>query len=258
MRFPRYFFIFILVFGFTSSTGHCGEFAKHLAQKRFQLSSQTAQQDESNLTKHQHALKAFALSALIPGAGQLYNKNHYRAIGFVSFEILGVFYYINQNNEGKDLENVYEAYADEHWIEDRYWDALATASGEDRDDMEALRTYESGRWSHHLPEWRNQTYYENIGKYDQFNSGWDDAQSDFGRDSQLREDYTFMRKDSNDAFKRAGTAISLVILNHLVSALEAGYSAGRQSNELQASLGFIPQRTVANNYVPALSMRILW
>ncbi|KAA3663335.1 MAG: hypothetical protein DWQ10_00415, partial [Calditrichaeota bacterium] len=168
MKLTRFIVIFVLLNLFLTINSAGGEFSKNLAKNRLQLLQNTTPQDEQDLSTHRRALKAFAMSALVPGLGQLYNKNRYRAIGFLAFELAGIFYYINQNNEGNDLEAVYEAYADAHWVENRYWDALAAASGEKRTDMEALRTYESGRWSHHLPEWRNQTYYENIGKYDQF------------------------------------------------------------------------------------------
>lgn len=247
----------VILFG-QPSQGFCNENPENVGPKRFLLSGRVEPQNKVEVGGDKQALKAFLLSAAIPGLGQVMNKDHYRALGYFTVELLAIFYYRNQDNEGKNLEAEFQAYADAHWVEDRYWDALASASGEKRTDIEALKEYEAGRWSHHLPDWHSQTYYENIGKYDQFNSGWDDAQSDFGRDSELREAYTFMRKDSNDAFNRAGTAISIIMINHIISAFEAGFTAHKQKNSLQASLRIRPQKTATNNYVPALAMRFSW
>ncbi|KAA3612621.1 MAG: hypothetical protein DWQ05_18390 [Calditrichaeota bacterium] len=254
----------VFIFLLAMSVGNCfgGELPGEGAPRRFRINSANPStnlpQEKQGFTGNNRALKAFLFSAIIPGTGQLYNKNKYRGLAFFAVELASIFYYIDQNDKGNEYEALYETFADNHWVESRYWDALAAVSGEKRSDMEALREYESGRWSHHLPERRNQTYYENIGKYDQFNSGWDDALSDFGRDSELREEYTFIRKDSNDAFNRAGMAISIVMVNHVLSALEAGYTAHKQNNGLQASMKIVPQKTGANDFVPALSMRLSW
>ncbi len=250
--------VFLIPGIFYTSPAFCGELPEDLGPKRFQLTQKTAPQQKQEIAGDKQALKAFLLSAMVPGLGQMINKDHYRALGFFAVEIMSIFYYRDQDNKGKDLETIYQNFADAHWVEDRYWDALAAASGEKRTDIEALKQYEAGRWSHHLPDWRNQTYYENIGKYDQFNSGWDDAQSDFGRDSKLRDEYTFMRKDSNDAFNRAGMAISIIMVNHIISAFEAGFTAHRQKNSLHASMKIVPKKTATNQYVPALAMRFSW
>lgn len=203
------------------------------------------------------ATRALLLSALVPGLGQLYNKSYWKSGLFFAVEVASWFVYFGQRAEGRRLEDLYEQYADAHWDPARYWSALAAESGCDPADMTCLKNYERSNFSHHLPDEKNQTYYENIGKYDQFNIGWDDATEHRARDSEHRERYTLMRKDSNDAFEMARLGASVVLLNHIVSALEAALTARKQDRALQGSIRFRPMK-VRNEVVPALAVRLAW
>ncbi len=203
------------------------------------------------------APRALLMSVAVPGLGQVYNKNYLKAAAFLGVEIASWFIYFDQTAEGNRLQDEFEAFADAHWYPDRYWSALANESGCDPNDLDCLKQWERSNFSHHLPDEKNQTYYENIGKYDQFNIGWEDAQKHRSRDSQLREKYTFMRKDSNDAFEMARLGATIVLLNHIVSALEAGYTAHKEDQRVRHALRVIP-RKVRNEIVPALALRLTW
>ncbi|MDQ7064012.1 MAG: DUF5683 domain-containing protein [candidate division KSB1 bacterium] len=201
--------------------------------------------------------RALLMSAVLPGLGQAYNKTYWRMGIYVGVEVASWFVYVDQTRLGRKLEDEFQQFADQYWSEDRYWAALSAESGIDINDMARLREWERQNFSHHLPEEKNQTYYENIGKYDQFNIGWVDARAHRARDSQLREQYTFMRKDSNDAFENARLGATIVILNHIISALEAALTAHLQDQRVRGSVRIVPKR-VNRDIVPALALRVTW
>jgi len=216
-------------------------------------------EDGAPATKNSHKpIKAAIFSALIPGSGQIYNRTYIRAGIYLAIEAASIYYAIDQNKKGDRLDANFKAYADQYWHPERYWNALADESGCDINDTACLKEWERDHFSHYLPDTKNQTYYENIGKYDQFNIGWEDATEHRGRDSALREAYTYMRRDSNNAYENARLATTILIINHIVSAAEAAYTAHRrQSKGAHAALNLEPQQ-YGKKIIPALAMRVTW
>jgi hypothetical protein len=209
--------------------------------------------------------KAFLLSALVPGAGQLYNGSYIKAVAFLAIEAASWAMYFKNDKKGADIDAEFHTYADKHWSENEYWDYIAKFSGMNRNDVEALRTWEQGHFSHGLHRDKDQQYYEMIGKYDQFNYGWDDSDVgllDEGWKTALRSknrlDYEDRRNDSNQAFKTATTMATIAIVNHLFSGLEAAWSSARYNNyQMEASLRLSP-RYVDGRPCTALSLNITW
>jgi hypothetical protein len=206
--------------------------------------------------------KAVLLSAVIPGTGELYNKSFLKGLAFLGIEVGGWVVYGVYTQRGNEKENEFERFADLHWDEDQYWHSLFEDSkGQcSEGDLECLKEYERQNFSHHLPETKNQTYYENIGKYDQFNGGWDDSKSGQARqrDSENRQFYTRMRRNANDQFKTATIGATVVLINHVLSAIDAGLTTYRFNNRrTQASMGLEMQR-YDQELVPALSMKMSW
>ena len=129
------------------------------------------------------------------------------------------------------LEKEYKEFADRWWSEALYWEWYYSL-GED-----------TSAAVEHLPSTKNQQYYEMIGKYNWFVMGWIDAQDSswYGdpdvsnieepnRTTDKREEYLRMRKRSNDMLKLATYSVAGVIVNHLLSALDAAITA-KISNE---------------------------
>lgn len=203
--------------------------------------------------------KAFLFSAAIPGVGEFYNKSFLKGLAFLGAEVGAWAMYAVYTQRGNDQEDAFEAYARTHWSEDEYWASLARLSGCDVNNRPCLRDYESETFSHFLPDERSQTYYENIGKYDQFNAGWDDSISGEAkrRDSANRELYTRMRKKANDQFKIATWGASIVLVNHVISALDAAYTTYKFNREIKASMGMEMQR-YDQEIVPTLAMKMSW
>jgi hypothetical protein len=171
--------------------------------------------------------KAFMLSLVVPGAGEYYNGQKIKAVSFLAADALFWTGYFIYHKKGVDKENDYKAFADLHYDPDvflQWWDTVP------EDDQNA--------YSHRLPvdengmPIRNHEYYENIGKYDQFQVGWEDIGPNYPPEDTsalwgYRVTYLDMRKQSNDYYSRATTMIMVSIANHIVSAFDAAIGAKR-------------------------------
>ncbi len=177
--------------------------------------------------------KAFLLSLAIPGAGEYYNGQKIKAGTFLAVDALLWTGYFIYHKKGSDKENEYQTFADDNYTWQTFiiaWDQLPE---EDKDRFSHRMPWDDGS---NRPNF-NHEYYENIGKYDQFQVGWNDI--DFSpwdiRDtteagkivSNLRSQYLDMRKQANDYFSNATTAVMISIANHVVSAFDAAIGAKR-------------------------------
>jgi hypothetical protein len=218
-----------------------------------------SQKEASEVSGRKSPKLAGLMSAIVPGAGQFYARSYVKAALFLGVEVGSWVAYAHFRQRGIDLRAEYEAFADANWVEERYWSWLAQVSGCSVQDLNCLKEYERQNFTHHLPDERDLEYYENIGKYDQFNSGWIDSESGLGmrRDSAYREQYTLMRKDSNDQFRRATNMTAIVLLNHVLSAFDAAWTSSRHNRTLRASLRIVPMR-YQYQALPALNMRLTW
>jgi hypothetical protein len=110
--------------------------------------------------------------------------------------------------------------------------------GNTKDHSEELYRLIASDSSDHIYAKKNHEYYENIGKYNQFFSGWDDADPNnpdiketksgtpIAR-SPHRSKYLHMRAEANRFKQVASYAISAVMFNHVVSAVDAIFSTTR-------------------------------
>lgn len=119
-------------------------------------------------------------------------------------------------------------------------------------------------FTHTLPSYGEQQYYELIGKYDQFSRGWDDSdpQHQLENEIPIRStskrfyEYARMRAKANEFYDVASTWVNVAIVNHVLSAIDAFWSAKQYNKTLHAhmrtriiptQLGMIP--------VPELNVR---
>ncbi len=201
--------------------------------------------------------KALLFSAVVPGSGQIYSRSYLKGLAFLVIEAAALTGHFRFNSEGNRLEDRFEADANTQWDEDAYWDWMQEICGPGCSNMDSLRSYERASFSHFLPEVKNQPYYENIGKYNQFVIGWEDFREETLNDSieiftyadyqngewdgqdlrtisPKRNDYTELQDDSDRNFKRATTFASLLLLNHVVSALDAAWTTKKFNRRVQA------------------------
>jgi hypothetical protein len=127
-----------------------------------------------------------------------------------------------------------------------------------------LRQVESEQYSHRLPVTRTQQYYEMIGKYPmQFGNAWDDARFDYnysGPDNITFNNnfYMDMREESNRLYNVAQNALMVVLINHVVSAVDAGFTTrnyNRRQLQMEMSYNNIP---IKGEYLNMFGVNLKW
>jgi len=215
------------------------------------------------------------LSAIIPGAGQIYNGDYWIAAAFVAVEAALVTTAVVYDNKGDDQTTYYQNYADNYmdpvnsWSVVRYAEWLNTyQNGEieinpdeslppwKRVDWNQLNEYETG--SHHLPPHGEQQYYELIGKYHQYSGGWNDYTGG-ANNSQISPNYVYysgQRGLANDYYNTSSTAIMGIYINHVLSAAEAVWGATRFNNNLAVNFRVEPYNFASGTeLVPTLKVK---
>jgi hypothetical protein len=184
--------------------------------------------------------RALLLSAVLPGMGQFYAGSWITGVGFLALEAAGWTTFAYYQIQGKDKEKEFEAFADQHWDRDPYWDAVQTIADDngwtggsvEQADWSQLIQYLPINFTHDLPPTNTQQYYEMIGKYlSQFGFGWDDATLDVDStqafDGHFSHSYPYryedLRYESNQLLDYANIAVEVVLVNHVISALHAGF-----------------------------------
>jgi hypothetical protein len=194
-------------------------------------------------------LLAGLFSAIIPGAGQVYNNDWWIAGVFVAVEAALIATAVSYDNKGDDQTASFEAYADQYWSVVRYaewlnnYEQATIAINPD----ESLPPWERVNWnelnaaetgSHNLPPHGEQQYYEVIGKYHQYSSGWNDYTGGANNDL-ISPNFTYYSGErglANDYYNTASTAVIGIYVNHLLSAAEAVWGANRFNDNLTVSL----------------------
>ena|GEM_PF-1007066 len=240
-------------------------------------------------------VKAFFLSLLVPGLGELYSGHRIRGAVFLAVEGTAWALWGTYRGKGKDWEDKYIAFQAKHWSFARYdayrhavwdragqesniWDPSRRLSDRQQDSLTILIG------THHYDDCCGQKMpsdddrYEMIGKYYRFSYGWDDATlysdstvllstrfpepapSDngvWGLDKQdwltvlggalvtaaydtnfvyqvqhldrvrsaNRDEYMRMREKSNDNYGTAKKMTTVILFNHVISAIHAARMA---------------------------------
>lgn len=184
-------------------------------------------------------------SLLVPGAGELVMGHYVRGSLLLAAELTAWTGYIHYHNQGLDSREAYEEFADAHWDYDRWIvNHLATQQLEAQDrTFEALDSIGRNVWDQwpgyhtwHSKEEEKQNYYENIGKYDWFISGWEDWDpADAGRNTDLRDAYRAMRRTSNDELDKASKFVYLSIAARVCSLIDTFFLVrGRDGDSVES------------------------
>ncbi len=209
--------------------------------------------------KGKSSKRAFLLSALVPGLGHWYAGSKKRGLAFLGAEAALVGLWAAWKGKGNDLEEEFRTVADEHWDPINYLVWRDSPESKNSSITHALPC-SSEVIDVYIParrEWKNQLrsgekpdaldrsavfggcassqiqqYYELIGKYDQFVAGWEDlvdshdnkpaeidSVENFHSDRRLR--YEDQRDESNRFLKRASTISGVILINHVISAIDA-------------------------------------
>ena len=231
---------------------------------------------------------AGGLSLVLPGAGEFYAESYLKSAVFLAAEAaLWVLAY-TYDRKGDRQTDFFQNYANAHWSVVNYAQYALThyaPSGGDysrvilasvpatyppwmrvnwaelnRMESDIALTAAGQYYSHQLPQYNTQQYYELIGKYPQFNQGWDDAPPSFNYGNQLSAEllyYSGQRGQANTYYTTASTYVAIVLLNHVVSTVDAVLSAGSYNRGLHASVG--SQRVPAyGGYANVPVLRFSW
>jgi|WetSurMetagenome_2_1015567.scaffolds.fasta_scaffold19339_4 hypothetical protein len=204
-------------------------------------------------------LLAGLLSAVIPGAGEFYAESYWKAGIFAAIEATAITVAVIYNNKGDVATDEFKAFANENWSARRYAEWLNTYRVElgitndpidldrvDNKDYSQLNANESqvnvgGKaFSHHLPPYGDQQYYELIGKYHQFNHGWSDSDENsiewLNNISPNFISYADMHIKPDNIYRVANTAIICLYVNHFLSAIDAVWTAAQFNKDLAVKL----------------------
>ncbi|MCX6174282.1 MAG: hypothetical protein NTZ27_05980 [Ignavibacteriales bacterium] len=242
-------------------------------------------------------LLAGVLSFAVPGAGEFYSESYIKSAVFVALEAAAITIGLIYDKKGNDQTNFFQNYADgaQGWSVLRYaqWTLihikdlnpnLNRSDYENKviqngkvnwNELHILETAVAGRngqdgsvpgsyYSHNLPLYGEQQYYELIGKYPQFAVGWyefsgTDLNKPFVYGDPLPQqflDYSKMRGDANDFYNVASKAVIVVVVNHIISALDAAWSAHGYNSSLQMHASIEKYNTGFNTvYYPQLNLQ---
>lgn len=198
------------------------------------------------------------LSLLVPGAGEIYSEEYLKAGIFIALEAAVITTAVIYDGKGDDKTTEFQNYADAYNNPDHNWSVVKYAQwlvqyehNNDQDLLnriiissdETLPPWQRVNWtelnaaekgSHKLPRHGEQQYYELIGKYHQYSSGWNDFTGGGNKD-QLSPNFLFysgMRGEANDFYSVASTAVIGIYVNHFLSALDAVWSASQFNSDL--------------------------
>lgn len=202
---------------------------------------------------------AILLSAILPGAGEFYGENYLKAGIFFGVELLAWGTYFYFENKGDKKTDEYKAYADTYWSVRTYARWLknegfegASAIDPDEPDLNVLRLQiiecERQNFSHTLPEYGSQQYYELIGKYQNFQAGWTNLQNIPTRapgpyNYMTYKDPVFInyakeRQKANDFYDYAKIGPITAIVNHILSAADAAWVVSNYNKKITVQTGF--------------------
>lgn len=228
---------------------------------------------------------AFLSSAAVPGLGQMANGQWVKAGIFLTIEAAALTYHVILQKRGDMLTRRYHTYADHNWSVVKYarflvdyhnyyfpndpisYNSLAnsgyqlgTSSADTRDDwkrvnINAIRQLESqtyyngtsgNAFSHSIPDFGSQQYYELMSKYYQFGPGWKDFNVALGSiqwdpNGMSYDWHNGARKaaDFNDNLRSASRLLTLAIANHFVAAFDAYFTSRIRYDKLHASVYYI-------------------
>ena len=264
--------------------------------------------DKNNSSFWGHSASNFFSSLILPGSAQAANKNWIRAGLFAAIEVVSIYMIVDFRNRGASGERRYEQFADENWsvvqysqwlidyhevhgIQNPYLRDLENMIQEheaaftpdvdwNKVDLTVLRDverntpyvttddFDASNFSHVLPDYGSQQYYELIAKYYQYQAGWRDYNNfhnSLGHTGNLfNERYLIDRNGAfaspmfykgvdlseqfNDDFRKSRHFTSLLIANHFISAFDAYFTLKLKQNRIQATSSVLPGQQLNIRY----------
>lgn len=194
--------------------------------------SSSATAAENNLIPQKSANEAFLYSLAIPGMGQIYTGAKHGYIYTAAEVALLTTYFILRNNATNTRDDYRQVVRDNVSFigpgSFENWDPI--------EDFEHATQYENWNHVYDSEATRNRTgkwYWKDLDP-----TLKDEKDSSIEFDSKHRLEAFDLREKANDTFQAARTILGLVILNHVVSAVEARISTKRWNKKQTESEGF--------------------
>ncbi len=230
--------------------------------------------DKTSAPGHKSVFLAAALSAILPGLGEYYvGDDIWRGMIFTGIEAGLWVGMIRWNQRFNDSLSVFYAFSDKHFSTTRYANNLdsnitslhldsgiVVANGNNiasinraeaiLDSFYSSNKYVADDYGHRLvdPSVDDQQYYEMISKYDQYIPGWDNL-ANYNLAS-------LMRADANVQADVANIFLYGIMLNHVLSAIDAALLARDHNSPLRlhSDLMEFPLPNGAMAYVPTANI----
>lgn len=223
--------------------------------------------------KEKSPIVAGLLSLVIPGAGEIYTGEYLKAAIFIVLEAGLITTGLIYDKKGDDKTRDYQNYADDNWSVVRYaeWMNQYKDKNIEINPDQSLLPWQRVNWeqlnaaereiqgfSHTLPQHGDQQYYEQIGKYFQYSSGWNDYSS--GENNALISAnfsfYSVERGKANNYYNSASAAVIGIYINHFLSALDGAWSAVQFNKDLAVKLRVEGQQfSNHTEYIPTVYFR---
>ena len=226
------------------------------------LSSEAILNDSKSVDDAKKSLWLAAIfSAAVPGAGEFYSERYLKSAIFIAVEAAAIAIGLNYNKKGNNQTNFFQGFADQHWSIVRYanWTlvhakqinssinvsqyyVLASNGSVNLGELNRLEGDLGGYYSHQLPPHGEQQYYEEIGKYPQFNVGWDDFGNEntpFTYGDPLTSNFIYysdQRGKANDYYNVAAKAVLVIVVNHIISTIDAAWSTRNYNKDLEMNV----------------------
>jgi len=225
--------------------------------------------------------KPLVMSLVLPGAGQIYNKSPiWKTASFLGVELATIFALNYFSSEAEKYKEDYQLYADQNWTlsnwvtnhtnfpnqenNGRFWQSFSSLirlsgthdlnliiSGDLSEELgltkvssDSLDTNPSWAFSDDVVVVKDRHFYENIGKYDQFLGGWDDAGSDWyweekdvGDSLEIiiktpkKQNYINQRYKSNQMLTRVKYSVTTLMFNHVISGIESVFTSQKNAEK---------------------------
>jgi hypothetical protein len=203
---------------------------------------------------------AGVLSAVLPGAGEIYSESYIKGGIFLLIEAATWYFNFSYLQKGDDQTVVFKNFADAYWSVVRYaeWlnrfaSDLGGVSNIRINPDPSLKPWQRVNWdevisaersikefSHTLYPYGHQQYYELIGKYPQYNKGWNDADPNTKRYyDNLSPNFLYysgLRGKANDYFNIAAKAVLAIVVNHVLSFADAIWTANTYNSAIKTNL----------------------
>lgn len=269
-------------------TGNLAMDSKILTMNNSPLQKQNLLPEPSD---KKNPMLAGLFSLIVPGSGDFYAEHYWEAGIFAAIEVGAIAIALHYDKKGDDQTSYFQGIADrkDGWSVKRYVDFLNSKNSADPERTQYVINYtideskpewqwfdwgkinEAELGSHKLPIHGTQQYYELIGKYNEYNPGWESywpngsslngsqydpvyAQGSTVGLDQLKT-YAGYRGKANDYYDYASHAVIAIYINHFLSVVDAIWSTISYNKNL--SLKSNVQSVIINgkaDYVSTVTM----